>query len=70
VDSESDQRGLLGLDDGVSAALLSVRTRVKIGAEGATPAQLQDIVRWADAHSPVGGMVRQPPAYAGEVEVV
>ena len=54
VESESDNRGLLGLDESASAGLRNLRTRVKIGAEGATPAQLRDIVAWAEAHSPVG----------------
>jgi uncharacterized OsmC-like protein len=53
VESESDNRGLLGLDESISAGLRDLRTRVKIGAEGATPGQLRDIVAWAEAHSPV-----------------
>jgi len=53
VESESDNRGLLGLDDKVSAGLAGLRMRVRIGAAGVDGAQLQDIVRWADAHSPV-----------------
>jgi uncharacterized OsmC-like protein len=47
VTSESDSRGLLGTDDSVSAGLAGLRTQVKIGAEGAAPDQLQEIVRWA-----------------------
>jgi uncharacterized OsmC-like protein len=70
VASESDDRGLLGTDEGVSAGLFGLRTRVRIGAEGATPAQLREIVRWADAHSPVGCTVRQSPANAVEVEIL
>ena len=54
VESESDNRGLLGLDESVSAGLRNLRTKVKIGAEAATPAQLREIVAWAEAHSPVG----------------
>jgi len=70
VSSESDGRGLLGTDESVSAGLFGLRTHVKIGAEGATPEQLREIVRWADAHSPVGCTIRQSPANAVEVEVV
>ena len=70
VSSESDGRGLLGTDDSVSAGLFGLRTRVKIGAKDATPDQLQEIVRWADAHSPVGCTIRQSPANSVEIEVV
>jgi uncharacterized OsmC-like protein len=58
VESESDNRGMLGLDETVSAGLSGLRTRVRIGAAGADGAQLQDIVRWADAHSPVACTLR------------
>ena len=70
VESESDNRGLLGLDDSVSAGLRNLRTKVKIGAEAATPAQLREIVAWAEAHSPVGCTIRQAPDVTTEVEVV
>lgn len=69
VESESDSRGILGLDESVSAGLGSVRTRVKIEAPEATPEQLREIVTWADAHSPVGCTLRQSPAYSLEIDV-
>src|SRR3990172_7092209 len=59
VDSESDDRGLLGMDDTISAGPLSMRTRVRIGANGVTPEHLREIVEWAEAHSPVGDAVRR-----------
>jgi len=70
VDSESDQRGILGLDERVSAGFTSMRMRVKIGAEGADPAQLRELVEWGDAHSPVGCTVRRSPLSEIEIEVV
>ncbi|TMD48721.1 MAG: OsmC family protein [Chloroflexi bacterium] len=52
VDSESDDRGILGLDDSVPAGPLSSRARVRI--EGNLPAeQLVSIIRWAELHCPV-----------------
>jgi uncharacterized OsmC-like protein len=69
VSSESDTRGLLGTDEGVSAGVFGLRTHVKIGAEAATPDRLQEIVRWADAHSPVGCTIRRSPPNAIEIEV-
>jgi uncharacterized OsmC-like protein len=70
VESESDNRGLLGLDDSASAGLRNLRTKVKIAAEAATPAQLREIVAWAEAHSPVGCTIRQAPKVTTEVEIV
>lgn len=70
VESESDNRGILGLDESVSAGLGSVRTRVRIEAPEATSEQLREIVTWADAHSPVGCTLRQSPAYSLEIDVI
>lgn len=70
VDSDSDNRGILGLDDRVTAGLLSLRTKVRIGAKDAAPAQLRELVAWAEAHSPVGCTIRQAPSATTEVEVV
>lgn len=70
VESESDDRGLLGMDDTIPAAALSMRTRVRIGAENATPERLREIVGWAEAHSPVGDVVRRAVPSQAEVEVV
>lgn len=57
VDSESDDRGLLGLDDSIPAGPLTSRTQVRISAKGVTKGQLQEIVKWAEAHSPVSDAV-------------
>lgn len=70
VSSESDTRGLLGTEAGVSAALSGLRTHVKIGAGAATAAQLREIVQWADAHSPVGCTLRQSPTNTVDIDVV
>jgi uncharacterized OsmC-like protein len=68
VESESDARGILGLDNRISAALQALRTRVKIG--GAADAEtLRRIVTWADAHSPVGCTLRQSPMARLELEL-
>ncbi|HEY5639579.1 MAG TPA: OsmC family protein [Dehalococcoidia bacterium] len=70
VDSESDDRGLLGIDDSVPAGPLSVRTRVRIGAHGVAPDKLREIVEWAESHSPVADAIRRaiPPAVEITVE--
>ena len=70
VESESDTRGMLGLDASISAGLSGLRTQVKIAAAGASADQLREIVRWADAHSPVACTVREAPEVRLEIEVI
>ena len=70
VESYSDSRGLLGLDDKISAGLSSLTTRIKIGAAGVPPDQLRELAEWGDHHSPVACTARIPPNYALEIEVV
>jgi uncharacterized OsmC-like protein len=53
VDSESDDRGLLGVDDEVPAGPLSGRVSVRLTAEGVDPATLEEIARWGVKHCPV-----------------
>src|ERR671914_2446338 len=53
IDSESNDRGILGIDESVPAGPLSVRTRVKVRAEDGTADSLQELVEWALDHCPV-----------------
>ena len=69
VESEGDQRGLLGLDERISAAMDGWRMKVAIKGD-APAAALRDLVTWADAHSPVGCTVREPADCALEVQVI
>ncbi|HEX5611651.1 MAG TPA: OsmC family protein [Burkholderiales bacterium] len=62
VESDSDSRGMLGLDDNVSAGLMALRVTVKIAGD-AGPDALDRLVRWADAHSPVGCTLRAGAGY-------
>lgn len=70
VESESDNRGILGLDNGVPAALQRLSTRVRIGAQNATVDELRSLVAWAEEHSPVGCTLRQAEGRAVSVEIV
>ena len=70
VEADGDNRGLLGMDDSVSAGHAALRTNVKIAADNATAAQLQDLVRFSEAHSPVGCTVRDAPPNALRVDVI
>jgi uncharacterized OsmC-like protein len=68
VDSESDDRGLLGMDETVPAGPLSTRIRVRIAAGGVDRARLRELVEWADRHSPVSEAVRRAVPTTVEVE--
>lgn len=69
VDSESDDRGLLGMDDKIQAGPLSMRTRIQIGAEGVSEEKLRGIVRWAELHSPVADAICRAVPSRTEVEI-
>lgn len=70
VDSQSDDRGLLGLGgDAVLPGPIGMRVQVNIAAEGASPEQLREIVAWAEAHSPVGDALRRAVPCTTQVEV-
>ena len=53
VDSESDDRGILGLADDVPAGPLSGRVAVSLSADGVDRATLEEIARWGVKHCPV-----------------
>ncbi len=53
VDSESDDRGLLGIDDQVPAGPLSARVAVRLTGAGVDAATLEEIARWGVKHCPV-----------------
>jgi uncharacterized OsmC-like protein len=53
VDSESDDRGILGLDETIPAGALSTRVMASIDAPGLDRPALEALVRWAVEHCPV-----------------
>ena len=59
VDSESDDRGILGIDESVPAGPLSSRARVRIDGRQVARQELERMVQWADAHCPVQDAVRR-----------
>jgi uncharacterized OsmC-like protein len=59
VDSESDDRGLLGVSDSVPPGPLTMRVGVRIAADGTSSDQLRELVHWAEQHSPVSDAVRR-----------
>ena len=53
VDSVSDDRGLLGMDEAVPAGPLTGRVAVRLLAAGVETATLEELARWGVAHCPV-----------------
>ena len=69
VDSESDDRGILGLDPSTPAGPLSTRIAVRIALAGAPETEAREIVAWAVDHCPVVDAVRREVPVAVEVAV-
>ena len=59
VDSESDDRGILGLDAAIPAGPLSVRVVVTGSVSGLDRAQVEELVGWAVDHCPVADGIRR-----------
>ena len=59
VDSESDDRGILGLDETIPAGALSVRIVVHVLAPSFPRATAEELSRWAVDHCPVTDTVRR-----------
>jgi uncharacterized OsmC-like protein len=66
VDSESDDRGILGMDPNVTAGPLSMRVRVAISA---TSGDVESLVRHAVEHCPVHDAVARPVPIQVEIGV-
>src|SRR5919108_4153012 len=62
VESESDFRGALGVDDAIDPGPSAVRVRIQLSAPNATEDQLREIVQRAESRSPVqDAIVREIP---------
>ena len=59
AESETDMRGLLAVADGVDPGPATARLRVEIAADRADKQRLDELVRWADSHSPVCDALRR-----------
>ena len=70
VKSESDARGLFGVDDSVPARPSNVRLHFKLSASNAGPERLKELVEWTEAHSFVGQAIREPVPMERSVEIV
>jgi uncharacterized OsmC-like protein len=59
AESETDMRGLLAVGNDVDPGPARARLRVELAADGADEQQLDELVRWADSHSPVCDALRR-----------
>jgi uncharacterized OsmC-like protein len=69
VESDSDFRGVLGVDPSVSPGPLEVRTRIELSSSDASEDQLREIVRRAEEHSPVRDALGRELAMETEVVI-
>ena len=67
VDSESDDRGILGLDEAIPAGALSTKVMVSIDAPDVERVDLEALAAWAVAHCPVTDTIAREVPLALEV---
>jgi len=70
VDSVSDDRGMLGMDDSKPAGPMNIKVSIRIGANGVSEEKLHEIIAWAEKHSPVGEPLNRVMPVVFAVEVV
>ena len=58
VDSESDDRGILGLDDAIAAGALTMK--IAVAVDGVAGSSLDDLLDWAVRHCPVTDTIGRP----------
>jgi uncharacterized OsmC-like protein len=68
VDSESDDRGILGIDESVPAGPLSSRIRIRARAEGAEGERLQEILEAGAERCPVSDATKRAVQVSLEIE--
>ncbi len=62
--------GFLGIDESIPPGEHGIVIRFRLGAENAAPEQLNELVAWVEAHSPVGDSVRRAIPSKTEIEIV
>jgi uncharacterized OsmC-like protein len=68
VDSESDDHGILGMDNEVPAGPLSVRVGVRISSPDVEPERLRAIAEWGADHCPVCDATRRAVPMTRQIE--
>ncbi len=68
VDSESDDRGILGMDEAMPAGPLSTRIRVRASADGVEEATLREVVERGAGRCPVCDATKRAVDVSLEIE--
>ncbi len=68
VDSQSDDRGILGMDEKIAAGPLSMRVSVKVEAKDAGEELYRNLAEWALVHRPVADAVAGGVAVKLEIQ--
>jgi uncharacterized OsmC-like protein len=68
IDSESNDYGILGIDDAIPPGPLSVRTRIRVAAKDADDRTLRELVEWAVGHCPVHDATKRAVPMSLEIE--
>lgn len=69
VDSESDDRGILGLDPDTSAGPSSMSVRITAAASGTDPQRLREVVAVGARRCPVCDATKRPVDVSVDIEV-
>lgn len=70
VESESDARGISGVDESVPAGPTAFRLHFRVSASNAGPERLKELVEWTEAHSFVGQAISEPVPMERSIEVM
>lgn len=70
VDSESDDRGILGMDETVPVGPLSTRIRVRASADGVDQGRLREVLDRGAARCPVYDATKRAAEVSLEIETI
>lgn len=70
VASFSDDRGMLGMGEGIPAGPTESWARVSISAKGAPAEKVRELVEWAEAHSPVTDALSRSVPHRLDLEIL
>jgi organic hydroperoxide reductase OsmC/OhrA len=70
VDSESDDRGILGMDEAVPPGPLSARIRIRAQADGVEDGRLRDLLERGAGRCPVSDATQRAVEVSLEIDAV
>lgn len=70
VDSESNDYGILGIDESVPVGPIATSVRIRVAGGGEEEDAIREVVQWAYEHCPVTDAVRRAVPVETQIEVV